>query len=167
MLRVAKNSRWVGIQKRNRGSGIEATWNRFWNRESGIGVPWKSKWNRESGIEATWKPKRNRGSGSQVVLGIGVPFLTWFRNRLSDPGPVLRNSELYACTSHHKIVEKLKVYVFWRAYSSSGWVSHSKIQFTYFKDIENFVLKSMDSQLSNAVSDVLIRFLDDFLQLYL
>ena len=106
MLRVAKNSRWVGIQKRNRGSGIEATWNRFWNRESGIGVPWKSKWNRESGIEATWKPKwnresgieatwnpkRNRGSGSQVVLGIGVPFLTWFRNRLSDPGPVLRNS---------------------------------------------------------------------------
>ena len=50
----------------------------------------------ESGIEATWKPKRNRGSGSQLVLGIGVPFLTWFRNRLSDPGPVLRNSALEA-----------------------------------------------------------------------
>ena len=30
-----------------------------------------------------------------------------------------------------------------------------------------FSLKKMDSQLSNAVSDVLIRFLDDFLQLYL
>ena len=44
------------------------------------------------GIEATWKPKWNRGSGSQLLLGIGVPFLTWFRNRLSDPGPVLRNS---------------------------------------------------------------------------
>ena len=88
-------------------SGIEATWNRFWNRgngnrgpmeaevESGIEASWKPKRNRGSGIEATWKPKWNRGSGSQLLLGIGVPFLTWFRNRLSDPGPVLRNSAVY------------------------------------------------------------------------
>ena len=35
-----------------------------------------------------------------------------------------------ACTSHHKIVEKLKIYVFWMIYSSSGWVlKTSKIFF--------------------------------------
>ena len=65
---------------------------------------------------------------------------------------------LYVCTSHHKIIGKLKIYVFWRVYSSSGWV---------LKTSKIFSLKKMDSQLSNAVSDVLIRFLDDFLQLYL
>ena len=99
----------------DRESEVGPSWNRFWNRKSkqlgiafGIGVgnrgpmeaevesrieaSWKPKRNRGSGIEATWKPKWNRGSGSQLLLGIGVPFLTWFRNRLSDPGPVLRNS---------------------------------------------------------------------------
>ena len=65
---------------------------------------------------------------------------------------------LCACTSHQKIVEKLKIYVFWKVYSSSGWV---------LKTSKIFSLKNMDSQLSNAVSDILIRFLNDFLQFQL
>ena len=63
------------------------------NLESGIERSWNPKRNRESEVELSWNPKRNPESGSQLTLGIGVPFLTWFRNRVSKPGPVLRNSD--------------------------------------------------------------------------
>ena len=83
----------VGIAKRNRGSGIGLSWNPKRNRGSGIGLSWNPKRNRESGVELSWNPKRNPESGSRLTLGIEVPFLTWFRNRISNPGPVLRNSD--------------------------------------------------------------------------
>ena len=96
-------------RKRNRGSGIGLSWNPTWNRESGIERSWNPKRNRESEVELSWNPKWNPESGSQLTLGIGVPFLTWFRNRVSNPGPVLRNSALRSsATDAQKKIKHVK-----------------------------------------------------------
>ena len=87
--------------KRNRGTGIGLSWNRKRNRGSGIRLSWNPKRNRESEVELSWNPKWNPESGSQLTLGIGVPFLTWFRNRVSNPGPVLRNFAVHTCVRNN------------------------------------------------------------------
>ena len=76
-LKPDPGSRFRNQVKEEAGHGLQVP-----NLESGIPVGIQSG---ESEVDLSLNPRRNPELGFRLVLGIWVPFLTWFRTRVSDP----------------------------------------------------------------------------------